>query len=96
MLAQISASGLPKEVQLEKSRPLIDQAILLDPQSSEAFTALGRWYRRSGDTEKAIQAYEQAMALGPNNADALASYGSIVQSRNVRPGFSNQAVQESR
>jgi TolB-like protein len=79
VLSLISASGLPTQAQLEKSRPLIDQAILLDPQSSEAFTALGRWYRRSGDTERAIQAFEQAMALGPNNAVALASYGSMVQ-----------------
>lgn len=79
VLAQVSASGLPNEAQLAKSRPLIDQAILLDPQSSEAFTALGIWYRHSGDTEKAVQAYEQAMALGPNNAEALAGYGSMVQ-----------------
>jgi len=79
VIAQVRASGLPNEAQLAKSRPLIDQAILLDPQSSEAFTALGRWYRNSGDTEKAIQAYEQAMALGPNNAIALADYGSMVR-----------------
>ena len=85
VLAQVDVSGLPNEAQLAKSRPLIDQAILLDPQSSEAFTALGMWYRYSGDTEKAIQAYEQAMALGPNNADALASYGSIVQFRMSDP-----------
>ena len=79
VLAQVGASGLPAKAQLEKSRPLIDQAILLDPQSSGAFTALGMWYRYSGDTEKAFQAYEQAMALGPNNAEALAGYGSMVQ-----------------
>ena len=79
VLAQISASGLPSEEQLAKSRPLIDQAILLDPQSSEAFTALGVWYRYSGDTEMAVQAYEQAIALGTNNAEALAGYGSMVQ-----------------
>ena len=85
VLAQVSTTGLPNEAQLEKSRPLIDQAILLDPQSSEAFTALGRWYRHSGDTEKAVQAYEQAMALGPNNADALASYGSMVERRMSDP-----------
>ena len=79
VLAQVGVSGLPGKAQREESRPLIDQAILLDPQSSEAFTALGRWYRYSGDTEKAVQAYEQAMALGPNNADALAGYGNMVQ-----------------
>jgi TolB-like protein/Tfp pilus assembly protein PilF len=78
VITQIRASELPAKTQLEKSRPLIDQAILLDPQSSEAFTALGMWYRFSRDTEKAIQAYEQAMALGPNNAIALAGYGNIV------------------
>jgi TolB-like protein/Tfp pilus assembly protein PilF len=79
ILKQVWFTGLPNKTQLEKSRPLIDRAILLDPQSSEAFTALGNWYRSSGDTEKAIQAYEQAMALGPNNAWALAGYGSMVR-----------------
>jgi len=79
VIAQVNASGMPIEAQLEKSRPLIDQAILLDPQSSEAFTALGMWYLYSRDIDKAVQAYEQAMALGPNNAEALAGYGSMVQ-----------------
>ena len=79
VLEQVWYSGLPTETQLAESRPLIDQAILLDPQSSEAFTALGTWYRLSGDAEKAIQAFEQAMALGPNNASALVSYGILMQ-----------------
>lgn len=78
IIRQIGISGLPRQSQLEKSRPLIDQAILLDPQSSEAFNALGNWYRYSGDTEKAFRAFEQAMALGPNNAEALANYASMV------------------
>ena len=78
-LSQVWVSGLPVDIQLEKSRPLIDQAILLDPQSSDAFTALGDWYRGSGDNEKATQAYEQAIALGPNNANALARYGNMVE-----------------
>jgi len=79
MLAQIGVSGLPQKAQIEKSRPLIDQAILLDPQSSEAFNALGNWYRWSGDTEKAFKAFEQAMALGPNNATALANHASMIR-----------------
>jgi TolB-like protein/Tfp pilus assembly protein PilF len=95
VLAQVSASGLPNEAQLAKSRPLIDQAILLDPQSSEAFTALGSWYRRSGDTEKAIQAYEQAMALGPNNAIALAGYGSMVQFEMSDPALAIKLIRRA-
>jgi TolB-like protein/DNA-binding winged helix-turn-helix (wHTH) protein/cytochrome c-type biogenesis protein CcmH/NrfG len=78
VLAQVSASGLPSNTQLAKSRPLIDQAILLDPLSSEAFIALGNWYQRSGDIEKATQAFKQAMALGPNSASALENYGNLV------------------
>ena len=85
LLDQVWFSGFPAQAQLEKSRPLIDQAILLDPQSSEAFTALGNWYRHSGDIEKAFQAYEQAMTLGPNNANALVNYGSLVLSEMSDP-----------
>ena len=77
LLYQTWISGLPRNSQIEKSKPLIDQAILLDPQSSEAFTALGYWYEWSGDVEKAYRAYEQAISLGPNNADALAKYGDM-------------------
>jgi TolB-like protein/DNA-binding winged helix-turn-helix (wHTH) protein len=85
VLSQVWTSGLPAKAQLEMSRPLIDQAILLDPQSSEAFIALGNWYQLSGDTQKAFQAFEQAMALGPNNANALVSYGSFVLSEMSDP-----------
>jgi TolB-like protein/cytochrome c-type biogenesis protein CcmH/NrfG len=77
LLDQTWISGLPRDPQIEKSKSLIDQAILLDPQSSEAFTALGYWYEWSGDVEKAYRAYEQAMALGPNNATVLARYGNM-------------------
>ena len=79
LLEQVFSSGLPSQTQLEKSRPLIDQAILLDPGSSEAFTALGNWYRRSGDIERAEQAFKQATTLGPNNVSALVSYASLLQ-----------------
>jgi TolB-like protein/DNA-binding winged helix-turn-helix (wHTH) protein len=85
VLSQVWTSGLPAKAQLEMSRPLIDQAILLDPLSSEAFIALGDWYQRSGDTQKAFQAFEQAMALGPNNANALVSYGNLVLSEMSDP-----------
>lgn len=78
-LNQVWYSGFPNNTQLQKSRPLIDQAILLDPHSSEAFTALGMWYRHSGDIEKAIQAYEKAMVWGPNDTSALVNYGNLLQ-----------------
>ena len=79
LLEQVWSTGLPNKVQLEKSRPLIDQAILLDPKSSEAFTALGKWYAHSGYVGEAKQAYEQAMVLEPNNVIALVNYGNLMQ-----------------
>jgi TolB-like protein/DNA-binding winged helix-turn-helix (wHTH) protein/Tfp pilus assembly protein PilF len=79
MLHQIWNNGLPAKTQLEKSRPLINQAILLDPQSSDAFTALGKWYEIAGDIDKAEQAFSQAMVLGPNNVVVLRNYGNLKQ-----------------
>jgi TolB-like protein/TPR repeat protein len=76
-LEQIWLSGYPVQAQLEKSRPLIDEAILLDPQSTSAFTALGIWFQWAGDLDKAEKAYVQALELGPNNAGALANYGNL-------------------
>jgi TolB-like protein/DNA-binding winged helix-turn-helix (wHTH) protein/predicted Zn-dependent protease len=79
VLEQVWNTGFPNKDQLEKSRPLIDRAILLDPQSSEAFTALGRWYAHFGDIQEAERAYEQAMALEPSSVIALVNYGNLVQ-----------------
>lgn len=79
VLDQVWFNGLAAEAQLEKSRPLIDQAILLDPRSGDAFTALGRWYRTSGDIDRAEQAYEQAVAFEPNNVAALSELGNLKQ-----------------
>jgi len=79
VLEQVWNTGLPNKIQLEKSRPLIDRAILLDPQSSEAFTALGKWYAHFGDVEEAERAYEQAMALEPSSVIALVNYGNLMQ-----------------
>ena len=79
VLEQVWYTGLPNKIQLEKSRPLIDRAILLDPQSSEAFTALGKWYAHFGDIEEAERAYERAMALEPGSVIALVNYGNLMQ-----------------
>ena len=79
LLIQVWYSGLPNQTQLDKSKPLIDQAILLDPQSSEAFTALGAWYGHSGEIGKSEQAYQQAMSLEPNNVIALVNYGNLMR-----------------
>lgn len=79
VLDQVWFNGFAAEAQLEKSRPLIDQAILLDPRSADAFAALGRWYRTTGDIDKAEQAYKQAMVFEPNNVASLTELGNLKQ-----------------
>ena len=79
ILQQVWLNGYPIQAQLEESRPFIDQAILLDPQSTSAFTALGRWFQTAGDLDKSEKAFKQALVLGPNNSSALAHYGNLKQ-----------------
>lgn len=79
LLDQIWYNALTVSEQLERSRPLIDQAILLDPDSSDAYNALGKWYQYDKNTEMAEKAFRQSIALVPNNSDALANYGNLKQ-----------------
>jgi TolB-like protein/predicted Zn-dependent protease len=79
ILEQIWINGLSSGTQLKKSRPLIDRAILLNPQSSLALTALGQWYSIDGQTDKAEQTFIQALVLEPNNVEAITSYGKLLQ-----------------
>ena len=52
---------------------LADMALSFDPQLSEAYTVRGSYYGEKGQTEKAINEFEKAIELNPN--DWLAYYG---------------------
>jgi adenylate cyclase len=47
------------------------QAVLLDRQSETAHMALGLAFRANRQYDRAIDAYDKALALNPNSADAL-------------------------
>lgn len=69
-LDQIYFRGLNKEEQLGKAKELIESALSLDPRSSEAHVALGTYKRFTGDLGAALEAYQKAIELNPNNATA--------------------------
>lgn len=79
MLNQIWYLSLPLAGQLEKSWPLIETAIELDPLSSDAYNALGTWMKTTFRYEEAESAYRKSIALGPSNAIAYADYGNFMQ-----------------
>ncbi|BAC88526.1 serine/threonine-protein kinase [Gloeobacter violaceus] len=65
------------DVWLEASLGASRKALAIDPQLGEAHRALGNGLRGKGFFRKAQDAYRRAIALAPNNAAALGSYGSV-------------------
>jgi adenylate cyclase len=67
----------PKDI-LEKSRIMVQEAVDMEPDDARCRWILGNVYFCSGDTEAEEQQYLRALALNPNDANALATYGSTL------------------
>jgi len=61
---------------LEAAREQIDRSLALWP-TAEAWAALGRWYEESGKSEEARRAYQQAVALAPDDPGLRTSLGRV-------------------
>jgi hypothetical protein len=61
---------------LEGARRELDRSLALYPTAA-AWAALGRWHEESREWREALDAYEQALALDANHADALVRTGQI-------------------
>ena len=53
----------------------LEQAVLEQPGNAELWTGLGNLYFDSGQTRRAVTAYERSLALQPDNADVLTDLG---------------------
>ena len=77
----------PKDV-LEKSRIMVQQAVEMAPDDATCHWILGVVYFCFGNVAAEEQQYLQALALNPNNANALAGYGTVlVQLGRVEEGI---------
>ncbi|MBL4631075.1 MAG: tetratricopeptide repeat protein, partial [Paraglaciecola sp.] len=78
-LGQIYWSSLPAKQQISIARPLIDKAMQLNSELSEAYTALGSLKIHENDFKDAKLAFQQAIKLNPNNAQAYRTFGEFYQ-----------------
>ncbi len=67
----------PKDI-LEKSRAMVQEAVDMEPDDARCRWILGIVYFCSGDVAEERQQYLRALALNPNDANVLASYGVIL------------------
>jgi TolB-like protein/DNA-binding winged helix-turn-helix (wHTH) protein/Tfp pilus assembly protein PilF len=78
-LGQIYWDNLPAQTQIPKARSLIETAMVLNNKLSETYTALGSLKRHENDYDAATLAFQKAISLNPNNANAYRAHGEFYQ-----------------
>ncbi|HUU55658.1 MAG TPA: tetratricopeptide repeat protein, partial [Armatimonadota bacterium] len=66
------AEALLQHDQAEAALPSAERAVEFAPTAPAAYLALGAAARRTGDLQRAREAYSRALDLDPDNADARA------------------------
>ena len=75
-LLQLAREDLNRN-QLTSAEKNLEQAILLNNQSSESFQLLGNVYSKRGKFKKAILAFKKALILDPANTEAAIALSSL-------------------
>ena len=65
----------------DRSRASLDRALVLNPDSSSAYTVLGRYQYLEGRGRESESAYRRAVALHPGNADAQSELGRLLMEK---------------
>ena len=78
------ASDVEAQGQIVAALPIYERAAAASSGDAAAQVRLGDAYTRAGKTDQAIQAYRAALAVAPDNPDALLGLGSA-QSRLAMP-----------
>lgn len=78
LLEKVHFGGLEVEAQNMLAEPIIERALKLKPNLSEAYEALAFLQRHRGNYAGSKEAYEEAIRLNPNNTNALRNYGYFI------------------
>ena len=65
----------------DRSKASLDKALVLNPDSSSAYTILGRYHYLEGRGRESESAYRRAVTLHPGNADAQSELGRLLMER---------------
>jgi TolB-like protein/Tfp pilus assembly protein PilF len=76
-VAQVHYGQISRETGLAKAREAVEMALSLDPDLSDAHVRMGILHMYDLNREAALEEYQQALALDPNNPLALAVMASI-------------------
>ncbi len=74
-LLRVFHEGAPAKQQIEIAEPLIEAAIRLDRTLEDSYVALGMLERYKGSNMAAVLAFEKAIELNPNYAEAYVEFG---------------------
>lgn len=66
---------LRQQGDLQAALPLIQQAIIMQPEIAEYHNTLGMLFQQRGDVEKAIAFHQRAIKINPQNPPALCNLG---------------------
>jgi tetratricopeptide (TPR) repeat protein len=77
------ASILARSRKIADAMTMAIKATLFDPEYEEAYTLLGRIYTVTGDRHKAIQTYNRALELRPDEKDLYIFIGSLQGSQKL-------------
>jgi eukaryotic-like serine/threonine-protein kinase len=70
------SNGAPSVALADRSRTAAERAMALDPKAPAAYWALGGYYRLvTGDSKRAVETYEKALAFTQSDADLLRGLG---------------------
>ena len=85
LLEKIHVGGLPFKEQVALAEPVIERALELNPELSEAYEALAFLDIFRGNQPASEVAYEQAIKLNPNNASAHRAFGFFMSWQRAKP-----------
>lgn len=79
----------------EESMKTIDRILKLDPQNSEAFFMFGMNFKETGDTNRAINSFQEAVSYNPDLVDAWINLGQLysAQGNQLARTFYDNAIE---